>query len=161
MKSRSLSARGLAALALGLAVSWLLAGCGGGDHSPGRSSLPLVKGARVVTSVRQCDQGANAYCTLELVVVDRDYKSARDFVVAERDLLKRQGWSTVAPPTADELAAESPGHKLRITYATAYGDLKGIDLGWLQRSLAVRRSLGEQLVAGAPALSALVQSGSQ
>lgn len=94
-------------------------------------------------------------------MVDHNYKSARDFVVAERNLLKRRGWSTVAPPTADELAAESPGHQLRITYASAYGDLKGIDLGWMQRSLAVRHSLGEQLFAGAPAISALVQSGSQ
>ncbi len=139
----------------------LLAGCGGGAHTPQVSTLPRVKGAHVVTSVRRCDQGANPYCTLELVVVDHDYKSARDFVVAERDLLKSRGWDAVAPPTADELAAESPGHKFRITYATAYGDLKGIDLGWLQRSLAVRRSLGEQLFAGTPAMSAFLQSGSQ
>jgi hypothetical protein len=120
-----------------------------------------VDGAHVVTSAGRCDQGANPYCTLELVIVDRNYKSARDLVVAERDLLTHRGWTAVAPPTADELADESPGHNLRVTYATAYGDLKGVDLGWVERSLEVRRSLGEQLFAGAPAISALVQSGSE
>jgi hypothetical protein len=150
-----------AALALAIASTTLLVGCGGGSHTPHLSSLPLVPGARVVTNVRRCDRGANPYCTLELVVVDSSYASSRSFVLAERDLLKGHGWSGASPQTADELADTSPGNKLRITYASAYVDLKGVDLGWIQRSPAVQRSLSRQLFVGSPAMSALLQPGSQ
>jgi hypothetical protein len=160
MKMRSLSPRRFVALTL-VASTLLLAGCGGGSHSPNLSSLPLVHGAHVVTNVRQCDQGANPYCTLQLVVVDPTYNSARSFVFAERDLLKSHGWSGASPQTADELADTSPSNKLRITYAPAYVDLKGVDLGWIQRSQTVQRLLSDQLFAGNPAMSALVQVGSQ
>jgi hypothetical protein len=111
--------------------------------------------------VRQCDRGANPYCALELVVVGPSYSSARGFVLAERDLLKRHGWTGASPQTADELADESPGHTLRITYAPAFVDLKGVDLGWIQRSPTVQRSLAKQLFTRSPAMSALVQVGSQ
>ncbi len=120
-----------------------------------------MHGARVVANSRQCDQGANPYCALELVVVDPSYSSARSFVLAERDLLKGHGWTGASPQTADELADESPGHRLRITYATALVDLKGVDLGWIDRSTAVQRSLAKQLFARNPTMSALVQVGSQ
>ena len=114
-----------------------------------------------MANARQCDQGANPYCALELVVVDPGYASSRNFVLAERDLLKSHGWIGASPQTSDELADESPGHKLRITYATALVDLKGVDLGWIDRTPTVQRSLAKQLFAGTPAMSALVQVGSE
>ena len=120
-----------------------------------------MHGAQVVAKVRQCDQGANPYCALELVLVDPAYASARSFVLAERELLKSHGWTGASPQTSDELADESPGHKLRITYATALVDLKGVDLGWIDRTSNVQRSLAKQLFAGSPAMSALLQVGSQ
>lgn len=139
----------------------LLAGCGSGARSPKLGSLPLVPGAHVVTKVRLCDQGSRPYCALELVVADSRYASSRRLVLAEQHLLRARDWSEASPETADELAAESPGHKLRITYATAYGDLKGIDLGWIERTDQIEKSLSTQLFAGAPAMSAALQIGSQ
>ena len=115
----------------------------------------------MVADVKRCDKGANPYCALELVVVDGRYRSSRSLVLAERNLLRRGGWSGASPQTGEELADESPGHSLRITYATAFVDLKGIDLGWIQRSHTVQRSLSRQLLAGTPAMSALVAIGSQ
>jgi hypothetical protein len=123
-------------------------------------SLPLVPGAHVVTSVRLCDQGSKPYCALELVVADPRYASSRELVLAERDLLRGRDWTGASPQTADQLADESPGNRLRITYATAYGDLKGIDLGWIQRTPQVQQSLSNQMFAGAPAMSAQLQIGS-
>jgi hypothetical protein len=161
MKTRSLARRRFAALVLASASTILLVGCGGGSHSPRLSSVPLVHGAQVVANVRNCDQGANPYCTLELVVVDSSYPSSSSFVQAERNLLRSHGWSGASPPAADELADTSPGNGLRITYAPAYVDLKGIDLGWIQRAPTVQRSLSRQLFAGNPAMSALLQVGSQ
>jgi hypothetical protein len=154
---RSLARRSFVALGVAVASTSLLAGCGGGSHSPRLSSLPLVRGAHVVTNVRRCDQGANPYCTLELVIVDSSYRSARSFVLAERNLLRSHGWSGASPQTADQLADTSPGSRLRITYAPAYVDLKGVNLGWIQRSPTVQRSLSHQLFAGNPAMSALLQ----
>jgi hypothetical protein len=139
----------------------MLAGCGGGIHSPRLSSLPLVHGTRVVTEVRRCDPGTRPYCSLELVLADPLYGSSRTFVLAERDLLRAHGWTDASPQTADELAGESPGDRFRITYATAYGDLKGIDLGWIQRTHQIKESLSSQLFAGTPAMSAQLQTGSQ
>lgn len=139
----------------------LLAGCGSGARSPKLAAVPLVPGAHVVTNVRLCDQGAKPYCELELVVAAPHYGSSRLLVLAERNLLRAHDWTGASPQTADQLADESPGNKLRITYATAYGDLKGIDLGWIQRTSEVQRSLAAQMFAGTPAMSAQLQIGSQ
>ncbi|MBV8734379.1 MAG: hypothetical protein JO342_18740 [Solirubrobacterales bacterium] len=161
MKRRSLAWRWSRAAAIAAASLLLLAGCGSGTRSPTLSSLPLVHGARVVAQVRRCDPGARPYCALELVVADPLYSSSRGFVLAERNLLRAHGWTGASPQTSDELADESPGHKFRVTYATAYGDLKGIDLGWIERTDLIQRSLSSQLFAGTPAMSAQLQIGSQ
>lgn len=149
----------LAVIATALAV--VLAGCGGGARSPKLGSLPLVPGAHVVTNVRRCDGGSKPYCALELVVADPRYGSSRALVVAERNLLRASHWTGASAQTADELADESPGHKLRVTYATAYGDLKGIDLGWIERTGQIQHSLSAQMFAGATAMSAQIQIGSE
>ena len=151
----------LQAAAIGVASSALLAGCGGGSRSPALTSLPLVHGAHVVTEVRLCDKGSRPYCALQFVVADPRYSSARTLVLAEQNLLHRHKWTEASPQTSDELAAESPGHKLRITYASAYGDLKGVVLGWIGRTDQVQRSLSQQMLAGSPAMSGQLQIGSQ
>lgn len=94
-------------------------------------------------------------------MADPRYPSSNAFVLGERNLLRAHGWTGASPQTADELADESPGHELRVTYATAYGDLKGIALGWIQRTRHIQRSLSSQLFAGTPAMSAQLQAGSQ
>jgi hypothetical protein len=139
----------------------LLSACGGQTRTPELASLPIVSGAQVVSKVRVCDQGANPYCALELVVTDRHYTSPRLLVLAERKLLRAHGWSGASAQTGDELADESPGNKLRITYATAYGDLHDIDLGTVQRTRQTQQALSRQMFAGAIAMSAQLQIGSQ
>jgi hypothetical protein len=138
-----------------------LAGCGasGGDRSPSLASLPLVPGANVVTRVKQCDRGANAYCGWELVVVDHRYKSSRDLTAAEHDLLRKLGWSSALADTGEQRAADSPGHKLRVTYSTAYGDLKGIDLGWIQRPRSITLTLSRMIFSRVSSMSMLFEIG--
>ena len=82
-------------------------------------------------------------------------------MLAERNLLRAHDWTGASAQTADQLADESPGNKLRITYATAYGDLKGIDFNWIQRTREIQRSLSAEMFAGTPAMSAQLQIGSQ
>ena len=158
-----LLARGpvVAALAaLGIAVA--LAGCGGGGtttHEPAATQLPLVDGANVMAQVRQCDSGANAYCAIEMVVTDPRYKTSVDLVNEEHDKLHSHGWTGGTGDTADQKAADSPGHKLRVTYATASGDLRGVDLGSIQRSRKITLALSRALFDQAPAMSVMLEVG--
>jgi hypothetical protein len=156
MSAGRLSAPALAALIL------VLAGCGSraGAGSPTLDQLPLVPGAKVVEQATQCDKGANAFCTLEVVVVDPRYKSSEDLVNAEHRVVHGAGWAGLGADTGDERAAESPHHKLRVTYATAYGDLKGIDLGWIHRSSKIARALSRTLFDHASAMSVQLDPGS-
>ncbi len=148
------------AIAAGSAIA--LAGCGGGGpHTPSLASLPLVPGAHVASNVRVCDSGKNSYCALELVVTDSHYSSPRNLMLAESKLLRGHKWTGASAETGDEFADESPGHKVRVTYATPYGDLKDIDLGSVQRGWRTQLALSKQMFAGAVALSAVLQVGSQ
>ncbi len=149
---------------VGLASAALLAGlagCGGGSStpSPKLSQLPLVRGAAIVTQVRECDKGANAFCAIELVVVGPRYSSSVDLVKAQRRRLKASGWSGVAPDDGQQRAAESPGQKLRITYATAAADLLGIDLEWIKRPHAITLALAHAMFNRSPAMSILLEAG--
>ncbi len=147
----------LAVVALGL----LIAGCGGSGtkHVPAVAHLPLVPGAKIVTQVRRCDPGANAYCAWELVVVAPRYQSSDVLMVAERHHLLRLGWSTANAETGEQEAANSPGHRLRVTYATASGDLRGIDLGWIKRSQVVTMTLSRTMFEHTAAMSMLLETG--
>lgn len=138
-----------------------LSGCGrGGEHrSPDLAGLPLVNGAKVVTRVQRCDRGANAYCAIQLVVVGSRYRTSTDLVRSERAHLGKLGWTTVNGDTGDERAAESPGHKLRLTYSTAYGDLRGIDLGWIKRPRRIALALSHALFYRASAMSLMLEAG--
>jgi hypothetical protein len=151
----------LSAIALP-ALILALAGCGDGraGRPPSLSELPLVPGAQVVVQATQCDRGANGFCALEAVIVDPRYKTSEQLVDAEHEVVHRAGWAGVGADTGDERAAESPGHKLRVTYATAYGDLKGIDLGWIHRSPKIAYALSRALFDHASAMSVEVDLGS-
>jgi hypothetical protein len=150
------------ALALAAAITVAVAGCGGGSgaRSPQLSSLPLAAGVRVMTNVRQCNSGSNAYCAIELVVLGPGYSSSRALVLAERDRLRSRGWIGASPTTGDQLANESPNNKLRVTYSTAFEDLKGVDLGWITRSWPTISALDGTLFNRAVAMSVLLEIGS-
>jgi hypothetical protein len=139
-----------------------LAGCGSGANRgpPKLGQLPLVPGSKVVAQAIQCDKGANAFCGLELVVVNPRYKTSEDLVNAEHDLVHKSGWPGVGADTGDQRAAESPGHKLRVTYATAYGDLQGVDLGWIRRKAYIAKALSRTLFDHSSAMSVELDRGS-
>ena len=154
--------RAVRGLVLTAAITVAAAGCGGGAaRTPQLSSLPLAPGARVMANVRQCNGGSNAYCAVELVVLGPGYRSSRALVLAERDRLRAQGWVGASPTTGDQLANESPNNQLRVTYATAFQDLKGADLGWIMRSWPTISALDETVFSRAVAMSVLLEIGSR
>jgi hypothetical protein len=149
---------GIGALATALAA----AGCGSSVQSriPSLAAVPLVPGSQVLAHETRCDRGANPYCAVQLVVAGRGYTSSAALLVGERRHLKALGWSLTNADTGDERAAESPGHKLRLTFATAARDLKDVDLGWVRRSRTIARTLAETMFDRVSALSLMLESGS-
>ena len=115
---------------------------------------------QVTEHVRRCDPGANAYCAVQLVVVSNRARSSSALLDAERRHLKSLGWTLTEADTADETAADSPGHKLRLTYAMAALDLKDVDLGWIKRSPQIARALSRAMFDRASSISLMLQSGS-
>jgi hypothetical protein len=141
-----------------LALGAVLAGCGSsGNQGPDLAQLPLVPGTRIVARVTQCDKGSNAYCAVEIVVVGRSYKTSQDLLGVERERLVSLGWSREGADTGNEHAADSPGHKLRVTYSTALGDLTGIDLGWIKRPRPITLALSRSVFQRTPALSMMLE----
>ncbi|HEY6396024.1 MAG TPA: hypothetical protein VIX82_01085 [Solirubrobacteraceae bacterium] len=150
----------LGASAACLALGPALAGCGGGAQKiPTLADLPLVKGAAVVAHVRQCDHGASAYCAIELVVVDNHYHSSTELVVSEKQALRKMGWTRNGPDISQERAADSPNRNLRVTYATALGELTGIDLGWIQRPRTITLALSQSVFNRSPAMAVMLELG--
>lgn len=149
-------------LALAAAITVAVAGCGSGGagRTPQLSALPLASGVRVMTNVRQCNGGSNAYCAVELVVLGPSYRSPRALVLEERDRLRAAGWVGASPTTGDQLANESPNNQLRVTYTTAFEDLKGADLGWIKRSWPTISALDQTLFSRRVAMSVLLEIGS-
>jgi hypothetical protein len=144
-----------------VAAAVALAGCGHTSRSPSVEHLPLVPGASVIAKMRECNHGANAYCSLQMVVQAPGYRSPRRLLFDERDYLFHHGWRAASPDTGVELAAESPGHKLRVTYATALQDLKGIDLGWIARPPSIEHALDRAVFDHVPTMSVLLEVGSK
>ncbi len=149
-------------LSLAAAMVGALAGCGGAaTATPRTSGLPLPSGVRVIAQHRSCNSGANSYCGIEMVLLGTGYSSSHQLVLAERDLLRSHGWVGASPDIGAEVANESPGNKLRATYATALEDLKGIDLGWIERAWPIVSALDQSLFNGSPAMSMLLEIGSR
>src|SRR5260370_24486241 len=138
----------------------VLAGCGsrsGAHTTPDSASLPLVRGSTVVERVTECDRSANAFCGVELVVVNPQTHSSGALVAKERYRLRKSGWSIGQGDIPAERSAASPDGKFRVTYATASGDLLGIDLGWITRSRPVAQALAPSMFSPQPAMSIILE----
>jgi hypothetical protein len=138
----------------------LIAACGaGGDRVPALSRLPLARGLRVTTLLRSCNPGANAFCALQFVVVGSGYSSGVAMRHAETVLLRHRGWHKANAPVGQELAADSPGDKLRVTYATASDELQAVGLGWIKRPRRLTVALAHDIFARRSALAMVLQLG--
>lgn len=148
-------------LPVSIALATLAAGCGASSSSrnPDPAGVPITTGAHVVTRVQRCDRGVNPYCAVQLVVVGDRYGSSTALLDAERQHLLAAGWTLADAQTGDEGGADSPGHKLRLTFATAAMDLKDLDLGWIQRAPVIGRSLSRTMFARQSALSLMLETG--
>ena len=146
----------------GLALAAVLAGCGSShpDRTPTASAVPLVSGARITAQARKCDRGSNAYCAIELVVRDSRYASSDILAHDESHVLRDAGWTLAGGDTGTESAANSPGHKLRLTYSSAADDLESIDLGEINRAWPITYALSTSMFDRAAAMSMMLEVGS-
>jgi hypothetical protein len=144
------------AVALVIAVT----GRGGTPRAVGLKDVPMVPGTRVLTKVRSCDRGVHPYCSLQVVIVGDRYKTSQALRLTYGASLRKMGWTTTKGPDGNETAADSPGHELRLTFATAYEDLLGVDSNWIQRTAAISHSLSSIMFDRAPALSIQLLRGS-
>jgi hypothetical protein len=80
-------------------------------------------------------------------------------VESEHRRLRSLGWTTSAGDNGSEVAADSPGHKLRVTYATALGDLIGFDEKWIKRPWRIAFALSQTIVSRTPAMSIMLEVG--
>jgi hypothetical protein len=153
-----MTGRRLGALALAL----ILGGCGAtstAHRTPTAGALPLVPGSRIVEQTRRCDQGSNAFCAIDLVVVNHKYNSSDILARDESQVLRSSGWSLADGDTSLQAAANSPGHKLRLTYATATGDLQEIDLGLIKRPWPITYALANSIFDRDAAMSMRLEVG--
>ena len=153
MRARSLLAATVGALTL--------VGCGqAGGHPPlTLAGAPLVSGARVVAHVRSCNHGANAYCSLQLVVAGSGFHSSIDLLTAEEKRLRALGWTSTQGDTPKERSADSPGHRLRLSLARASDDLLSWDEAQASRRLPIARALARTMFERVPALSLMLETG--
>jgi hypothetical protein len=149
-------------LTLALFGAIALAGCGSASTAPksfNTGQLPLLSGSTIATQSKQCDSGSNPYCALEVIVVDHRFTSSGALVAAEDRLLHQLHWKFNAGDDGDEVAANSPGQKLRLTFSTAQDDLIGIDEHWIKRSWAIEWSLSQMMFSRTPAMSIMLEAG--
>jgi len=149
------------ALLCAFALAALLGGCGSSTsaRTPTVNAIPLLPGAHVATQVRACDSGSRAFCTVELVVLDPRYKSSDNLAHDESRHLRKAGWSLADGDTGTESSANSPGHKLRLTYSTAADDLEQIDLGAITRQRPIILALSNSMFERAAAMSMMLEVG--
>jgi hypothetical protein len=150
----------IVAAIVAVAVVIVATGRGGTPRAIGLKDVPMVTGARVMTRVRSCDRGASRYCALQVVIVGGRYPTSQALRTTYGAALLKQGWTTTKGPDGNETAADSPGHELRLTFATAYEDMLGIDSNWIQRTAAISHSLSSAMFDRAPALSIMLVRGS-
>jgi hypothetical protein len=123
--------------------------------------VPLVPGAKIIAKVQHCDPGAASYCGIQMVVIGPAYRSSDDLIVSERHNLHTHGWTGANGDTGEEGAADSPGHKLHLTYATAPNELQDIDFGWVKRAQPIAQALSRTVFDHHPAMSMLLEVGAQ
>jgi hypothetical protein len=156
-----MTARRLGALA-SLALAAILAGCGASapQRTPVAGDVPLVPGAEIAVQARACDRGSRVYCAVDLVVVDHHYVSSDNLARDESHVLQKHGWSLADGDTGLQSGANSRGHKLRLTFATATGDLRQIDLGQISRPWPIIYALSNTMFDRAAAMSIMLEVGS-
>ena len=139
-----------------------VAGCGGisNRRDLGLKDVPLPRGARIMTHVRVCDRGANAYCSEQLVVTGPRYASSAALLNSLNHRLKVLGWSDARGETGKQLAAQPAGNELRLYFDTAYNDLLALDMGWIHRSPPIGRALSAAIFDRASAVSLMLVRGS-
>jgi hypothetical protein len=144
-----------------LALAAILAGCGASQtqRTPTASDIPLVPGAQVAAQALACDRGSRTFCAIDLVVVDHHYVSSDVLALDESHVLRKHGWSLADGDTSLQTAANSPGHKLRLTFATATGDLRQIDLGQIIRPWPITYALSSTMFDRTPAMSMRLEVG--
>ena len=145
-----------------LAVAMLVLGvaaCGSGGSLGDSPQLPLVPGAHVVQQSRRCDKGKHVFCGLYMVIYDGRYRGSQAFMSAERKHLQSMGWSVGQGDIGQEQSAVSPDHRYRLTYSTSEGELRAIDLGWVQRPSAVSEALARAMFDQTAALEVTVSAG--
>lgn len=143
-----------------VAVVVAATGRGGTPRAIGLKDIPLVAGTRVQTVARSCDRGVHPYCSVQVVITGERYPTSQALRDAYGANLLKLGWTSAKGPDGPETAADSPGHELRLTYATAYEDLLGVDSNWIQRTPAISHALSSALFARVPALSIMLLRGS-
>jgi hypothetical protein len=75
-------------------------------------------------------------------------------------VLRNSGWTLAGGDTGTETAANSPGHKLRLTYSSAADDLQQIDLGVINRAWPITSALSSSMFDRAAAMSMMLEVGS-
>ena len=157
----ALAGVGLVLTVVVVVVAVLVAtGRGGTPRAVGLTNIPLPPGTRVVTNVRSCDRGVHPYCAVQVVVVGDRYPNSAALRATYAKQLTKLGWTTARGADGNETAADSPGHELRLTFATALEDLLGVDSNWIQRTAAISHSLSSTVFDRTPALSIMLQLGS-
>jgi hypothetical protein len=142
------------------AAAATIAGCGSGSqHTPKLEDLPLVPGTRVVAQSIKCDKGVDAFCGLQLVVAGPGFRNSNQLLHKEHLHLKALGWTGANAEIGGEWAADSPGHKLHLTFATANTDAQGWELGRIKRTRTIQLALSQQLFARVPSLSMVLEEG--
>jgi hypothetical protein len=146
--------------ALGAAIVLAgIAGCGSsGEHAPDLSKLPLVPGTKIELQQKVCDSGSAPYCALQLVVSNSRYHNADELFDAEHRLLLARKWSGADGEGYDH-AADAPGHKLRLTYATPLEELDGIYVLGVRRTHQIALQLSSAVYDKTPALSMMLELG--
>jgi hypothetical protein len=147
-------------VAVVVAVVIVATGRGGTPRAIGLKNIPMIAGTRITTRVRSCDRGKHPYCALQVVIVGDRYGTSQALRNTYGANLLKLGWTTTKGPDGNETAADSPGHELRLTFATAYEDLLGIDSNWIQRTKTVSHALSAAMFARAPTLSLMLLRGS-
>jgi hypothetical protein len=148
------------AVIVAVTVVIVATGRGGTPRDIGLKNIPMVPGTRVLTTVRSCDPGVHPYCSLQVVITGDRYQSSQALRKTYGANLIKLGWTTTKGPDGNETAADSPGHELRLTFATAYEDLLGVDSNWIQRTAAISHSLSTAMFNRAPTLSIMLLRGS-
>jgi hypothetical protein len=150
----------IVAAIVAVALVIVATGRGGTPRAIGLANIPMVPGTRVLTRVRSCDRGVHSYCALQVVIVGERYPTSQALRDTYGAKLLKLGWTTTKGPDGNETAADSRGHELRLTFATAYEDLLGIDSNWIQRTAAISHSLSSAMFDRAPTLSIMLLRGS-